>query len=365
MLNSLLLDSIIIVYFVLVIIPFKIAPSKRIHEDYLSVENTTVLRGIMAIGIIIHHMSERVTGGFLFPQMVRAGYLFVCSFFFLSGYGLIVQYQKRGDTYLKGFLRKRLLYLIIVYVLDVLLYAVFDLLLGKPHSVLEILQSLYQDGIAKNAWYMIVIIIFYVCFWLVFRFASKWSIKKKILMVFLCQIAFIGYCLLTGKGSVWYISNFGFSLGMYWACEKDRINTFAKQHYFWLFGGVTIGFVLFSVLPLGLARIPFVVEYADVIKTICRLISSPLSSAMLMTILMKIHLSGKIWKYLGKISLEIYLLHGIAYTIFRSDYIYISSEGLWVLCTIASAIIIAIPANILNQRIAQLCKREKRKSEIA
>ena len=356
MLDSLLLDAILLIYFLFVLFMIRIASRKEYNEEYLSADNTTALRGIMAIGIVLHHMSERVTGGYLFPQMVHAGYLLVSTFFFLSGYGLIVQYQKRGETYLNGFLRKRLLYLVIVYLLDVGLYALYDLMMGKTHSFLEILQSVYRGGIAKSAWYMIVLIFFYVCFWLIFRFLPQVSTKVKILVIFFCQIAFIGFCLLTQKSGIWYISNFGFSLGMYWACEKEWIDTLAKRRY-WLLLAITILlFTLFSALPLAFARLPGASAYAKPFKTICRLISTPISSILLVLLLMKVRFCGRIWTFLGKISLEIYLLHGMAYSFLRSDIVYLENEALWVLCTVAVSILIAIPANLLNRWIAKTCR---------
>lgn len=359
MIDTVLLDAIPLCFFFLICITIKLAPRGNLHTDYLSKDKTTTLRGIMAIGIVLHHMSERVTGGYLFPQMVHAGYLLVSTFFFLSGYGLIVQYQKRRDSYLKGFLRKRLLYLVIVYLLDVAAYTVFDLLMGKTHSVLEIIQSIYMGGIAKNAWYMIVLIVFYACFWIIFRLLPNVPIRVKIFLVFLCQLAFIGVCLVTGRNGVWYVSNFGFSLGMLWACEKERIDALAERRYWLLLGTLLFGFAFLSALPVVLERLLQLRAYDNVPRTICRLISTPLSSAILILLLVKVRFTGKLWAFLGEISLEIYLLHGMAYTFFRSERVYLDSEALWVICTVAASILMAIPASKLNRAIAVICKRDR------
>ena len=54
-------------------------------ETYLSIDNTKKLRGILAIAIVLHHISEKtIASGKLFPLMVHAGYLVVAVFFFSS-----------------------------------------------------------------------------------------------------------------------------------------------------------------------------------------------------------------------------------------------------------------------------------------
>ena len=361
MLNSLLLDAFLVAYAVLLVFSLRFAEKGEIVPSYLSVENATSLRGFMAIGIVLHHLSEHVHSGYLFPLMVHAGYLFVCTFFFLSGYGLIVQYLKRGKAYLRGFLRSRLVYLVIIYLLDVLLYSLFDYILGKPHSVLEILRSVYMGGIARNAWYMIALIVFYLCFWLVFRFLPKLSIQTKILLMLLCQVLFIGACLLIGHSGIWYISNFGLSLGMLWAYRKGRVDSAAGKHYWLILSVAILGFILLSAIPVVLEHYSPLEAYHNVPRAICRLLSAPLSSAVLILLLMKARFTGRIWAFLGKISLEIYLLHGMVYTFFRSNIIHLDHDGLWALCTIVVSVMIAFPIHFLNRAIAGLCRRERKK----
>ncbi len=51
------------------------------ENDYLSLEKCNNLRGIFAIFIVLHHMSEKIEGGYLFPQLQHLGYLIVAVFF--------------------------------------------------------------------------------------------------------------------------------------------------------------------------------------------------------------------------------------------------------------------------------------------
>ena len=129
------MDVLFFCYFILIIVAVAIN-KKESSVDYLSVEYTTNFRGIAAIGVILHHMSERINAGVFFSKLSMIGYLLVTLFFFLSGYGLLVQYQKKKDGYLKGFLKKRVLYLGLIYCFDVCVnypYAYFTISTSKAY----------------------------------------------------------------------------------------------------------------------------------------------------------------------------------------------------------------------------------------
>ena len=90
----LLTYAVYIVLLVLLVWGGKIATKKKttdgFHDDFMSLEVTKSLRGLAAIGVILHHISQEA----LFQQckelsfFVNAGYFFVAIFFFCSGYGL-------------------------------------------------------------------------------------------------------------------------------------------------------------------------------------------------------------------------------------------------------------------------------------
>ena len=89
------MDIIVIAYVLLIILFLRPALSKKISDNFLSVESTGYLRGIMAIGVVLTHLSDSLTGYTLLSYFQHAGYLLVAVFFFLSGFGLISQYKKR------------------------------------------------------------------------------------------------------------------------------------------------------------------------------------------------------------------------------------------------------------------------------
>lgn len=348
-----LLDSLFILYVVLIII--SVLRKGKSNQDYLSAETSTELRGIAAIGIVFHHLSERTHGGAFFSKLPMVGYLLVTFFFFLSGFGLLVQYKKKGDSYLQGFLKKRVLYLAVIYALDVILYAIVGNLMGQGYTLGVVIKSIFVSGVAKNAWYMIVQILSYVFFFVVFRFYKSDSLDKKILGVFVLQTVFLAFCIVNRISSMWYLSNYGFTLGMLWANHKPEIDRKLADSYPVVFTAVSGLFVLFYAVPVFTDRLLPDVQ-AETIRLSCRLISSPLSVCALMTIIYKYHPCMRLWSSLGKISLEIYLIHGMVYSVLRSDYIFVNNDFIWSLLTVICSIILAIPMNRFNRKVAQVLR---------
>ncbi len=347
------MDIILLVFVLLIVFSFIFNKNKSL--DYLSVEQTTSLRGIAAIGIVMHHMSERTHGGMFFGYLAMIGYLLVALFFFLSGYGLLVQYKKRND-YLKNFLLTRVGYLIIVYTLDVILYALCGSITGKEHNIGFVFKTYFTSGVALNAWYMIAQMLFYIAFFVCFTVFKNKDTVFKIFTVFLCQVLFLTFCLITKASSTWYLSNFGFSLGLLWAEYKSKIDAFLSKKYIIAFICGFLAYVVFYGLPSITDR--FLSENpAIIIRTVCRLISSPLSVAFLVIVVYKFKPVSFIFNYLGKISLEIYLIHGLVYNALRGPLIHINSEIIWTVLTLVISIALAIPISVLNKKINAAIKR--------
>ena len=87
-----------------------------------SKQATVPLRGLLATGIVLHHLSLRLVEAspdcsWLWSQFSFWGAPIVAVFFFLSGYGLMVSLITKGQKYLDGFLKKRLLKIVLPLVL--------------------------------------------------------------------------------------------------------------------------------------------------------------------------------------------------------------------------------------------------------
>ena len=314
------------------------------NAAYLAPANTNALRGIMAIGVVLHHLAEHCHSGRLFHYMYLdgIGYLLVAVFFFLSGYGLMVQFGKKGTPYLKSLWSKRILFFVIVFVLDMALYIVFHLLNGKACTVRTTYSWLMTGHVpALSAWYLVAQVVFYVFFWLAFSRipVQRWAVTGLFVLV----LGISGVWLLLGYPQYWSYSNLAFCTGVLWALKRDAIETFCKQHYWIALLCATGLFVLFSGIPLAVK--------GRQVYVACRMVSSTLFAVWIIVLLQKITFVGMLWQKVSIFSLEIFLLHGLVYRLLRSNMIRIDNETLWVVMTVVISVLISIPAHRLNMKI--------------
>ena len=325
---------------------------------YLSLDNTKILRGILAVAIVLHHISEHAHTGRFFPVMVHAGYLIVAVFFFLSGYGLLTSYHKKGRNYLKGFWKKRILYLFIIWFLVSLVYWLFNVVIGQMNIGINSFLLSFVNGhpIAKNSWYIFVQLLMYVLFWLVYIIPDdKLSGKGKVTMVFILLILLALLFSKVGYSSIWYMSNFAFVFGLFYAEKKPVFDKMLANHWWMCLLSTVAGFVVFSALPLLLEHFGMGFSF---LRLLSRMVSSVAFVAVLVVLLFRIRLVGNLWGKIGLMSLEIYLLHGMVYSFFHSEVCYIREDWLWTLLTLVVAIIIAIPAHQVSDKIAKLMQKK-------
>lgn len=87
------------------------------HQLVFTKEWSFMSKGILAILIVLHHIATHLRVWYpedsswaisLFRQLIPISPILVGIFFFISGYGVMVSYQKTQGDYLKTFIRKRL-----------------------------------------------------------------------------------------------------------------------------------------------------------------------------------------------------------------------------------------------------------------
>ena len=144
----------------------KFSGFKEFHEDHFGLENTRSLRGIAALGVIVHHISQRdffQDSGEL-HSFVNAGFLFVSVFMFISGFGLARSLKNKPD-YLKGFLRKRLPVIVVPFYVSIVICSIVLRLIGIrfywPRLILNLIGLMPAN---EYAWYPIVLTILYIVF---------------------------------------------------------------------------------------------------------------------------------------------------------------------------------------------------------
>ncbi len=378
------MDWMYLIYFSLAIILFfgaKSAGKGAWNEGYTSLEQTRTLQGAMALGVALHHMAQKscapwhpvkymVHGLDLF---VPIGYLFVSVFLFCSGLGLYRSLQTKRD-YLKGFVRRRILPVVLAFYLSEFIYTAIRLLMGEKMNFTRILWYLSGLHMANfNAWYIIVIPFFYLAFWLAFRFCRRQG--TAIFLVFLFTLA---YTVLGAaidhqndwwmRGEWWYNSILLFPFGLLFGkCEKPVTRFFRRGYPFWLlFSFVSVFLLFFQSEWLNSNAWGYYREGSDPLKIPCRLLSTGMQwlvciafVAFLFLLMMKIKPGNRILTWLGSVTLEFYLMHGIFVELFGYNFldlsgsiVYIRNVPLFIVTVLACSVPATLLFRLLRKKIS-------------
>ena len=198
---------------------------RGIHDTYLSIEQTTAIRGIFACIILFSHLRDYITlegpADALFVRViVFIGQCMVSVFFFYSGYGIVSSYRKKAH-YQNGFLRKRLLVTWVHFACAVTAFAAVNLLMRIPCSWKSWLIALTGwDSIGNSNWYMFDTFALYLIVWLAMKAVTAAlpqgsGEEKSRLLVCICT-ALVGVLILVlmrTRPSWWYDTLLCFALG--------------------------------------------------------------------------------------------------------------------------------------------------------
>lgn len=265
-------------------------------------KHTLPLRGILAILVVLGHLDTVVAGQTKILTLLHMATPAVAVFFFMSGYGLMLSYFKKGDNYLHRFITKSSIKLLIPLILTTLLYQSILLILGK-FSWSRIADD-FITGVEMplvHSWYVYALFFFYLFFFIVFKYVNiNNSIKGKLLILILLMLSYyvlVRYCL--GWGFFWWITCMAFPIGFIYSYYEDKIKHFAYTN-FWL-------------VPLIILVLLIIKFLSNVYAPICGELPYILLGPIVALILCKspLPIDNKFLNFLGTISFEIYLAHGI------------------------------------------------------
>lgn len=345
-------------------------------EEFFSLEVAKGLQGVSAIFIILHHGSQLLNRQREFPGAINilenAGVFFVGVFFFCSGYGLLKS-LKTKENYLKGFLKKRYLTIFLPYYGINLIYLVYFLSQKTSYTTTEWIQ--YVTGIRMintNAWYVISIAFFYLIFYLAFRFFKKKWLSYSFLVIVMVLYIVTGIYRGHGDGSYflqgewWYITCPLLVVGMLFVEFEEKILAFVHKLYYPLLILLGASFYYINIESLKIqGKYGYWAEYrgGDGIKE--RFLTLPIHVLtvflFVMTVVvftMKFKVGNRLSIFLGEISIEIYLIHQVFYMMFRSSFLYIKNQTLFLTAVIFAGIITAALLHFLFERIKQLGRKK-------
>lgn len=313
---------------------FKILNSDR--GGYLSKDNSICLKGILAVCVLVCHLygTSGLFKGSLFGAIIlqSLGELAVSVFFFLSGYGLMYSYKIKKDDYLKKFVRKRIIpfYIIIFYL--AIVYTVFHILLNDNITIEMFVKALtFGGGIVSNGWYLQVQLLLYIIFYLICKIFKRTHVQ--LIIVAFIEVLYCMIMMFFDLPAYWYQSVLTFALGTIWAAYKDKIDGYlvrAGKKSTVLLAGAGIMFI-----------IAFLARYkidGVVLNKIFSMTVNIFFVVFVMLFIYFVRINFKLTRWLGKISLEIYVVQGIFLTLYHSQFFYFENTYLYIIAVVFSTI---------------------------
>lgn len=320
------------------------------NKEYLNVKSTSGLRVFLALGIIFHHISPLVKTGEEFSNFSYMGTYIVSIFFFLSAYGLYVQNESR-ENYLDNFLVKRLSKIIVPFFIISLIYMFYRFVNGQLID-LNFFINLFKQGstIIYNGWFVDIIILMYIFFYLSFKFFQNKFLSIVFNTIFI--ICYICLAIKLGYNFWWYNSVLAFAIGLIWAKNQNKIDRFLEKYYF-------IVIVLVTVLLFVSHRYDILLKYLHIEDSYSYALAANLDNIIftiyfIIVFLKKINFSNVYLNLIGRISFELYMIHGLVISMLAK--IFVSSrvnDVLFTLFVLIISLILAWIVNKIDKRIIQ------------
>ena len=187
------------------------------------------------------------------------GVLFVGIFFFFSGYGLYTS-LKTKENYLKGFLKKRLVTVLVPFFTCNSLFVASICVEGAKLAPIDV--AILMSGwylLNSHMWYIIEIAILYLLFFAIYRL-----IKNRTAATVVMALAVAG--MMTGSlllnhgedyscsrwfmGEWWYNASFLFVVGIIFSKHAEGLRKFARKAY-WVLIPVIVALVAVLRIQTG------------------------------------------------------------------------------------------------------------------
>lgn len=329
--------DILIIFFIMLFL-LKIDIKRK--NDYLSLEYTKYLKGILALVVVFCHIQYGRTTIPMLKVFNYVGDLAVSCFFFFSGYGLISQYLKNSEGYLKTFFRKRIVKILFTYMIFICIYLIYYFINGTFKNFDDIITFTKNGSlIVSHSWYIIDIIILYVTFYIVAKIFKE--NYKFIIIGMYGFVTFLTFIMIYfGMSEFWYVSIFSLCFGMSYKIIQEKIDNKNIKKYYII---AIVIFIIFEILQFIISKM-YDSILITVIVAIIKNVACISFTFLIISVGKYIQFKNSIFKFLGEVSLELYLIHGLFEKVFsnisftnNNNFIY----GLSVLvCSIVSAYLI-------------------------
>lgn len=223
------------------------------YEDFLGKEQCNAIKGIFILFVFAAHILGAVeecgfgTACFMdklaFEIRGKVGQLIVALFLFYSGYGVMMSFRRKGESYLKSYPKSRLLSTLVNFDIAVCCYVLLAWIMGRPAGFSKIALSMIGwDSVGNSNWYIFVILSCYLVFYLVFKVVRDRYFLGSILVG---ALVLIGMLILHDvKDAHWYNTMLVFPAGVFYACYAEVLNKWIQMYYGWVLALLTMAFLV-------------------------------------------------------------------------------------------------------------------------
>lgn len=325
---------------------------KQLNTDCLSPDRALSLRGLMSLGVIFVHLGQYHQAGPALELISKLGYYMVAVFFFLSGYGLQSQYIRRNN-YAKGFLFKRLRLVLLPYIVLTGIYWSYYLWMGRDYDLKYVLGRFLQGNpLVSFSWYILAILSFYLVFWLLMRLC-KGNHKAMLLGGLVWFAVHTAVCVALRFSAFWYLSALCPVAGMAWAVYRKPIESLLQKRYFAVLAATALALGVTILLDL-LIDLPV---FSEAIK----IASASLFAVTFVLTTYKLRIGNPILRFLGQMSMELYLTQGLAMMLLRSRLINVENSLLYSILVFPVTVLLAAIVYIAFKGIPGLTEKKKPK----
>ena len=344
----------------------RITQKNETAQEYLSLDQTKMIRAVTCLGIILHHLVQEVSGYNVvwnIPITVfnNCGFIFTALFFFFSGFGLITNVYSRDD-YLQSFLMKRLPSVLIPFwFINLITILVDRFIFGIRSSLPEAFCNLFGlTLINSNGWFIIEIVVLYLIFYILFSLIRRKDLALALLclavVLLICFSFFRGHGGTDGKshwfrGEWWFNSTITFVFGLMYARFRKEIDHFFKKYYLPALVIVTILAILSWVASVyAVMRYGYYQAFMTMLWKRSAAITLAVQSAaciaftsLVLLLNMRLTIGNRVLRFLSGISTELFLIHNLfisrVFSGMKMPAFYLF--GAVFLCSIASAAVIS------------------------
>lgn len=315
---------------------------KQEKNNILSKDATLSVRGIGMLLIVFAHAIEGTVNTYTFFIYVSA-ILGVSACFLVSGYGLYFSFEKK-ENYLKGFLFQKFFRLLIPYLIFFVISIIYKLITKQVVDISNIvyeLLTLQLDGLLL--WYLKIQLLFYVFFYISFKF-----IKNKNISIVLLIVLTVIYYILAWQfnlKSYWYNTCLFFPIGILLARFKEYILPLIRKWYIIVLSGLVFLSTFIIIYLFGRMNLDFIIDGIYMISFNTFIIGLYMSIS-----------NSHFLKIFGKYSMEIYLSHLLLlnWDLFG---IFDSNNGYTYLLLLIATLLFSVPVFIISNKISLLISR--------